>query len=253
MPAFPFLFLPALLLAACLPAEDLPPSPMRPTTLTSESPVVPSALAVVELFTSEGCSSCPPADDLLGVLAARENVIALAFHVDYWDYIGWRDPYAQPTFSERQRRYAGTLDGRVYTPQMIVDGTVGFVGSRRLQAEQEISGAGAKVRTVQVALSTHTEGDALVVDYQVEGAPADAVLHLAVAERATEQAVQRGENRGRTLHHTNVVRVFKTVAAISGSQVLTLPEGLTAADVLVAAYVQTSQVGPILGAARAQL
>ena len=107
----------------------------------------PSSFAVVELFTSEGCSSCPPADKLLGeiVANARENkksVFALAFHVDYWDYIGWKDPYAKKAFSERQQRYAQTFrSNRIYTPQMVVNGTEEFVGSNRAKARANIESA----------------------------------------------------------------------------------------------------------------
>jgi hypothetical protein len=97
---------------------------------------------VVELFTSQGCSSCPPADEYLGELAHRRDVIALAFHVDYWDYIGWKDPFASPDFTRRQRAYAGALGLRgLYTPQMIVDGRADAVGSDRARVEDMVRGS----------------------------------------------------------------------------------------------------------------
>ncbi|NNF58339.1 MAG: DUF1223 domain-containing protein [Rhodothermaceae bacterium] len=245
-----FLAAVALVLAACA-ADPMPPlepsaSPTQPVAERSEDVRAPGAVA--ELFTSEGCSSCPPADALLSELAERDGVIALSFHVDYWNDLGWRDPYSRDAFSERQRAYARTLDGRVYTPQLVVDGTEGFVGSRRMQANQAINTALSETDQVGITLTVQPEDEGLRASYTVGSAPDEAVLHLALVQRTGEQAVARGENRGRTLHHTNIVRTFDTVEATSGFRVLTLPEGLSPDDVRVVAYVQEGRVGPILGA-----
>lgn len=237
----------AVLLAACQPRSDTPrspaPAPAKPTAVAP----VPSPVVVVELFTSEGCSSCPPADALLGALAQRDDVLALSFHVDYWNDLGWRDPYSDAAISERQRAY-GHLDGRVYTPQMVVNGMVGFVGSRRGQAEAEIARALDAPLPIPVALDVQPAADALAATYTVSEAPEEAVLHLALVQRAAEQPVRRGENRGRTLQHANVVRHFETGPAASGTATLPLPDGLTADAMRVVAYVQQGTNGPILGA-----
>ena len=232
-----------LLLAACLPSDE----EERASSPGPASAPVPFAL--VELFTSEGCSSCPPADALLGDLAGRDGVVALAFHVDYWDYLGWRDPYADAAYTQRQRAYGRRFDGRVYTPQMVVNGAVGFVGSRRQEAERHIGDALAQPAPVTVSATVRPEGDGLAVAYEAPGAPEDAVLHLAVAERTTAQEVRRGENQGRRLAHTHVVRTLRTVEAGRGTAVLPLPDGLTPDDVRVAAWVQEGVAGPVLGAA----
>ncbi len=178
-----------------------------------------SAFAVVELFTSEGCSSCPPADAHLSELVAQANkndlpIFALAFHVDYWDYIGWKDPFADKTYSERQRKYAQAFSStRIYTPQMIVNGRYEFVGSNRTRAKAYIQTAleqSPKVR-IELELLESSPSNALNLSYRVSNAPDDAVLNVVLVERDLVTEVKRGENSGRTLRHDNVVRVFETV------------------------------------------
>ncbi|MDX1440758.1 MAG: DUF1223 domain-containing protein, partial [Rubricoccaceae bacterium] len=192
-----------------------------------------SNAAVAELFTSEGCSSCPPADALFAELAEREGVIALAFHVDYWNRLGWRDPYSQAAFSERQRAYARNLDGRVYTPELIVNGRVGLVGSRRHDVETAIADALKTASSISLKLEASAEDGVVIARFIVNGVPDGAVLQLALVERSTSQDVSRGENRGRTLTHTNVVRVFDTVPAVSGEQTLLLPDDLSPSNTRV--------------------
>lgn len=225
--------------------------------ITSPPPEAPlPGVAVVELYTSEGCSSCPPADAVLGALAdeAAPGVLPLALHVDYWDRLGWADPSASPAFSARQRAYAGALrESRVYTPQMIVNGTAAFVGSRGAEARRHIREALARPATARVTLDADAAGRSVEVEARVEGAPAGAVVHLALVRRAAEQRVPRGENRGRTLRHANVVRALHTVPLPSDGAAratLPLPDGLRAADVFAAAWVQRGPVGEVLGAAR---
>ncbi len=225
-------------------SADIDQTPMVERTAAFSSPIV-----VAELFTSEGCSSCPPADALLAELAEREGVIALAFHVDYWNYLGWSDPYSQAAFSERQRAYASVLDGRVYTPELVINGTVGLVGSQRQRVESLIATAMATPAPVEIRLSARLEGDVVIANCTLTDAPEDAVLHLALVERSTHQNPSRGENRGRTLNHTNVVRVFESLPAISGYHTLALPEGLNTSNAGIVAYVQSDEVGSVLGGA----
>jgi hypothetical protein len=174
-----------------------------------ESPVV------VELFTSEGCSSCPPADAFLTELARqRRDVLALAFHVTYWDYLGWKDPYSFDGATARQREYARHLgeDG-VYTPQMVVDGTTGFVGSSRSDGLSAIAGATRK----SVPVSMSRDGSALVI--RLGGGAGVAQVLLVGFDPSHETHVGRGENSGRTLQETNIVRSLTPIGTWSGSAV----------------------------------
>ena len=200
--------------------------------------------AVVELFTSEGCSSCPPADTLLNELARQPQVFALAFHVDYWNYLGWADPFSQAQFTDRQRAY-----GReTYTPQMIVNGTEVFVGSDRTKAKRAIEAALKRPTVVELKL----RWDNQAIAYEVTGAPKDVVLHLALLESGITQKVSRGENAGRTLRHDNVVRVFETVRLdqrLTGAISLKLPANLKGENVSVIGFVQAAGSSTILGTA----
>lgn len=181
-------------------------------TAASGEPRVDSAPVIVELFTSQGCSSCPPADALLNKLArdgkiAGRAVLPLAYHVDYWDNLGWPDPFASPAWSARQREYADALgDDRVYTPQMVVAGRVGFVGSDALRAAKAIAGAPAQ-KTLSV---TATWAKSQVM---LDGiAPADATLIVAIFQDGTRTKVPKGENAGEVLTGERVVRKLVRLA-----------------------------------------
>ena len=240
-----------LVLAACAD-----PSARGPAAAGAPSQAeAPPGVAVVELFTSEGCSSCPPADAVLARLAdeAAPGVLPLAFHVDYWDRLGWRDPYGSPAHSERQRAVAASLDGRVYTPEIVVNGTVGVVGSREGQVRDAIRAALQTAPSAAVELAATVRGREVRVAPRVTGAPEGARLHVALVQRAAEQEVTRGENTGRTLRHANVVRAFETVDPAAPSVALALPDGLAPAGAFVVAYVQAARTGPVLGAGSAPL
>jgi hypothetical protein len=227
-------------------------SPVALHTLSSDA----AAIAIVELFTSEGCSSCPPADRLLLDLADRDDarLFPLAFHVDYWNRLGWTDPFSDAAYSERQRAYARPVgSSRVYTPQMIVNGGEEFVGSRRVEAERAIQRALDAPALATIGLSATVDGSHVRIDYDVTDAPSASVLHLVLVQRQAEQAVPRGENAGRTLRHANVVRALKTVPAGSGSQTLTLPSDLDAENAAVVAYAQAPGMRQVVGASRATL
>ncbi len=253
----------AVALAAVLALVLRPatPEPLRSSAAGSSAAVpvgLPSAppVAVVELFTSEGCSSCPPADQLLVDLAERGDagLLVLAFHVDYWNRLGWRDPFSDAAYSQRQRAYARSFaSGRVYTPQMIVNGRREFVGSRRREAEAAVRQALEQPASAGITLRPSMIGDVVSVEYAVDGAPSGAVLHLALVQRRAEQAIPRGENKGRTLRHANVVRAFETVLADAGTQTLTLPRGLQPNEAAIIAYVQHPETMHIAGAAQAAL
>lgn len=220
--------------------------------------------ALVELFTSEGCSSCPPADRLASELAdesGTRNVFVLSYHVDYWDRLGWKDPYASEAASERQRAYAKTLrDQRVYTPQMIVNGAVGFVGSNKKRAEQEIERALERPAPVEVVAEARASGaDAVRIDARVEMEVE--LIHrnwdivAAVVERGLSQTPDRGENKGRTLEHDNVVRAFR-VEALEGDDVtieIDVPSGVDREQASIIVYVQDTRTRKILGVTRVEM
>lgn len=217
----------------------------------SEDPV--ASPTVVELFTSQGCSSCPPADRLLEELADRDDVLALGYHVDYWDYIGWADPFASRESTMRQRQYGRAFDLRsVFTPQMVVDGVVSVVGSRRREVDRAIAAAPAlRPQTVPVAVEQPDPDQFIVTlgaaDYM--GEPADVVLVRYDQAHVTE--VERGENRGRTLTDVNVVRQFDVIGQWRGES-MTISATMPVSDIPggCAVLVQLPGHGPILGAAR---
>jgi hypothetical protein len=217
--------------------------------------------AIVELFTSEGCSSCPPADELLNSLASDANkngtrIFSLAFHVDYWNYLGWRDPFSAPQYTQRQETYSRATHNRgLYTPQMIVNGTDAFVGSDRVHARRSIADALKQSAAVDLKLrAIATPNHSVSVAYEITGAPKNAVLNIALVESGLTEKAPRGENAGRTLHHNNVVRLFQSFSpdvTICGKIELALPDGVDGARTKVIGYAQDSKTLSVLGAAQA--
>jgi hypothetical protein len=204
-----------------------------------------NAPVVVELFTSEGCSSCPPADAFLTELARqRHDVLPLAFHVTYWDGLGWKDPFSLEAATARQRRYASSLgDDQVYTPEMVVNGAYGFVGSRRGEGLSEIARAAA-TPAAHVPLRLTRDGQTLVVSVGPGADHAEVLLVGFDSEHQTR--VGRGENSGQTLLESNVVRSLTAVGRWTGAAV-ELRKAIPAGE-RVAALLQADD-GRILGAA----
>src|SRR6516165_7284240 len=170
---------------------------------------------VVELFTSEGCSSCPPADALLAELATRPDLLALSFHVDYWDRLGWKDPFSSAAATRRQHRYAELLGlATVYTPQIVVDGKRQAVGSDRAEVERALASARGRRDQVPVALALDHGRAQIKLGPGGDGAAASVLL--VGFDRRHVTAVARGENSGRTLAHVDVVRSIEEVARFDG-------------------------------------
>lgn len=218
------------------------------------------AKAVLELFTSQGCSSCPAADALFQKFTQRDDLIALTFNVDYWDHLGWRDTLGSPENTARQVAYAKSRgDGRVYTPQVVVSGLRHAVGSREEDINDAISRARKALAERRVGIALASEGDTLIisVDGRPAGAkPAKGTVWLAIYENAVSVAVQRGENNGRDLVYYNVVRSFSPVGQWSGEPLtLRLPrqhlvgKGHDGCAVLL----QLDSAGPVVGAASVRL
>jgi hypothetical protein len=212
--------------------------------------------SVIELFTSQGCSSCPPADALLGRLVDRSGLVALSYSVDYWDYLGWRDTLASAANSERQREYARSRgDGRVYTPQMVVDGVTHVNGSDEEAIKAALVAAEVRLARAKVPVSMRGDGDTLVIDVGAAPEQSDkraATIWLAIAKEVEKVAVVRGENRGRDLSYHHAVRELTPIGMWHGeAMTLLLPLKdlkIMGGDCLFA-LLQVEDAGPILGAA----
>ncbi|MGJ5178137.1 DUF1223 domain-containing protein [Bradyrhizobium oligotrophicum] len=218
--------------------------------LASFAPWTPSAAAVerpvvIELFTSQGCSSCPPANAYLNeMVRGRRDVLPLAFHVTYWDRLGWKDPFSLSAATDRQARYGSRFGDGSYTPEIVVDGVTSHVGSNRAEVGPAIDRArGAKSTAAAIKLARN--GGQLTVE--VGGGEGRGRLLLVGFDHRHETAIRRGENGGRTLEELNVVRSVRTLGEWSGAALrLTepMPEGEDAAVIL------ESPEGRIVGAAR---
>ncbi|HEY1960084.1 MAG TPA: DUF1223 domain-containing protein [Polyangiaceae bacterium] len=216
----------------------------------ADAPRVP---VVVELFSSEGCSSCPPADELLARLDRDQpiggaEVIALEMHVDYWNQLGWRDPFSQPTFTARQRMHAYFMGTRsVYTPEMVVDGRDELVGSNAAGARAAIARA---AHAPHVAVKLARSGDSIAID--VGPAPAsEAVCHamLATTERGLSTRVTAGENSGETLEHGPIVRTLRYVADLDAAGLHTSVQEPAKPGTRVVVFVESRDSLHVLGAA----
>ena len=179
------------------------------------------ASVLIELFTSQGCSSCPPADSLLKDLSKKPNVVALAFHVDYWDYIGWKDSFAHPSFSKRQKTYARLASRTaVYTPQFMINGQTAIAGSEPRSLKKQISKASQKNQPVRITLTTVEN------QVQVELSSADTqkafqadvlAVYFIPEARVT---IERGENSGRIMNYSNIVTKIEKIGNWDGQSVV---------------------------------
>lgn len=204
---------------------------------------------IVEYFTSQGCSSCPPADVYAAELSKRSDVLPLAYHVDYWDYIGWKDTLGSPAFTARQRSYSDALNLRgVYTPQMVVDGRLEGVGSHRSEINAMIETR--QKNAEQVALSVD-ERDGhrtlrLAASRQSQGSPA--TVWLVSYTKSTNVTISRGENRGRTITYVNAVSGIQKLGTWTGKALkIDLPQKSGDENHGSVALLQTSGNGPIIG------
>ena len=223
---------------------------------------------LLELFTSEGCSSCPPADRLLETLDAKQPVpgallVVLSEHVDYWNHLGWRDPFSSPQFSERQQEYTNRyrLDG-VYTPQLVVDGRYGFVGSDGRQASAAILNAMRDPKIPITIASVMRSGNSIKARIELPASPGfhglRPMLYVALADSRRESSVARGENGGRTLAHVAVTRVLKQVGAIDlergSAKEITLPvEAGNDRPMRLITFIQDVKSGHVLAVAQQNL
>ena len=217
---------------------------------------IPDPRGVVELFTSQGCNSCPPADSALAELAARGDIITLGYHVDYWDYLGWKDTLATPDNTERQKLYGKAFGKReVYTPQAVVNGRIHVKGGKRGVVGAAVAELERENKGLTVDLTITRDGDSVVID--VAGAPdgkGNAHLVLVYFERRKTVTIERGENKDKTITYTNPVTDVQTAGMWHGKPArFELPRSELGKKggcaILLQAVDAEGLPGPILGAA----
>jgi hypothetical protein len=254
----------SLLVVAVLAAMSIVGGLWMPSR--SDSAPVPNAVVVTELFTSEGCSSCPPADELLTRLVDQQPlksviILALGEHVDYWDRLGWADPFASAANSDRQAQYAARLPnaaGGVYTPQLVIDGAAEAVGSDAPAVTRKIAQAAAQPKAALglSVLASHPGSLDLKINLLSLPAPLreSSDLMVAVTEDRLASNVRRGENSGRRLEHNSVLRSMQTVATLSkgatqwsGQIPVALLPKWKPSDLKVIAFLQERNSGHIVG------
>ncbi len=212
---------------------------------------------MVELFTSQGCALCPPADALLGELTKRADLLPLSFNVDYWDYIGWKDTFASAANTARQRAYAKQFGMRyVYTPQMVVQGAAQATGSDRALVLADIK-KHKSVSPVPIEIQLGTGGRSIIVtiDAAKTGKEQNAEVWLVMFDRKQKTTVSRGENSGKTLSGFNVVRSLTKIADWDGRKlkITVTPPGDAVLGGDCAVFLQSTGTGRILGAAKLAL
>ncbi|WP_343672041.1 DUF1223 domain-containing protein [Chitinophaga sp.] len=194
---------------------------------------------VLELFTSEGCSSCPPAEELLASIQTDKPVYILEYHVDYWDRLGWKDPFSSHQFSERQYQYSRFLSSQVYTPQLVMNGTSECVGSDAAIVNKTINAALSKPAKTTLNVQGTIRGGKLTVNQKN--------ILIAIVQKHAVSQVKRGENEGRTLSHIQIVRSLRLV---KGKEAIDLPDGFNLQDYEIIAMVQNPSTGEITAVSR---
>ena len=241
-----------LLAAAATPAIA---QTAAPQSQAAPTPVQTAPRAVLELYTSQGCSSCPPADVLLKSYIARPDIIALSFPVDYWDYLGWKDTFAKAKFTERQRTYGRQRgDGKIYTPQTVVNGLAHAVGNNASDIDQAIAASTAKFARSRVPVAMRSEAGQLIIE--AGNAPdgsdlKEANIWLAMVQPEGEIPIRAGENHGRTLKYYNIVRELTPIGMWSGKAMTVRLDRETIAQpgAESGAVLLQSKTGQIIGAA----
>jgi len=217
-----------------------------------------TGFAVVELFTSEGCSSCPPADELISRIQKESNgkpIYILAYHVDYWNRLGWKDQFSSAAFTQRQNQYAEWMNlSSVYTPQAVVNGSKEFVGSEEGTLRNAIQSGLQKTSVADLSLKNiRIDHDKIDLEYHSDGSIGSTTLLVALVQKNAISKVLRGENGGRTLSH---VQIVKSVQAINSNQKrdgtasLSIPDGTNTDNLEVIAFVQKNSNGEIIAAAK---
>jgi hypothetical protein len=233
-------------------------NPGRASNKNSSNDSIPGkGFALLELYTSEGCSSCPPADRLLARVqkeAGNRPIFLLCEHVDYWDDAHWKDAFSQHQFSQRQYRYDSRLKSQVYTPQLIVNGKKECLGSDEAAVNAAVKNAVAKESNVNLDLKARQQGNNIQISYSINGnSPANKLL-IAVIEKHAVREIGDGENRGKTLNHAQIVRSLSsfTITGNKGVEQISLPVDYNAGNYEIVGFLQDENTDEIVSAARAQ-
>lgn len=215
--------------------------------------------AVLELFTSEGCSSCPPADALLAKIqeeAKDEQVYVLAYHVDYWDRLGWKDVFSNADYSKRQIQYGNWLNAQVYTPQLVVNGKTELIGSDEAAVRKAIDQQLMTDANATLAIQVRQQSDNLSIAYETNATKKRNNLLIALVEKTAQSQVKRGENAGRFLSHVQIVSKLQSQPLDNtgkGTATLTLPKNFNNENWEILAMIQDNETGEILSASKAGL
>ena len=243
-----------LAITALVSAAFINKNKVKPAIITNGE-----GFAVIELFTSEGCSSCPPADELLAKIqkeTAGKPVYILAYHVDYWNRLGWKDIFSKAEYSQRQSTYSKWLKlSGVYTPQAIVNGQTEFVGSAQGTLHNAINAGLKKETKAQIAISSvAVAGHNATLKYSAAGNTDNTTLQLALVQKNAVSHVKNGENGGRTLSHIQIVNELKSIPLgknKNGEASIALPVTFSAPGYELVAFIQNTNTGEITAAARA--
>ncbi|HJT73829.1 MAG TPA: DUF1223 domain-containing protein [Chitinophaga sp.] len=233
----------------------------RSNTLKAEKweEVADNGFAVLELFTSEGCSSCPAADALLERIqkeAGNRPVYVLAYHVDYWNRLGWKDVFSDAKYSERQYQYSRFFKGQIYTPQVVINGRSECIGSDEVAVSKGIAQGLSSVPAAGLRIEARQEAGSIALDYQVTGNTRNNQLLIAVVQKHAISKVKRGENEGRTLSHAQIVRklyVFDLKKGEKGKEQISVPKDFNAQEWEIVGMVQDPENGVIAAAARSSV
>ncbi len=222
-----------------------------------EAKPITSGFVVLELFTSQGCSSCPPADAVLAKYALQNNpnIIPLAFHVDYWNRLGWKDPFSKAQFSERQQNYANMMNAQGnYTPQLIINGKHELVGSRESEIKDIVAEELAikKQNTISIKKAT-LNNNQVNVEYDFDGAAQNTVINLALVKKEEFTSIKRGENKGLRQTSYNIVFDFKTVSSASNGESFEFKKEWQSSDYIVVVYLQNNKTGKVLAASKSEI
>jgi hypothetical protein len=216
-----------------------------------------SGFVILELFTSQGCSSCPPADTMLAKYALQKNpnIIPLTFHVDYWNLLGWKDPFSKAQFSERQQDYSNMMNTQGnYTPQLIINGKYELVGSKESEIKDIVAAELAikKQNTISIIKATLNNSQ-VKVKYDFDGVAPNSVINLALLKKEGFTSIKRGENTGLKQTCYNIVFDFKTVSNTSNAESFEFKKEWLSSDYFVVVYLQNSKTGKVLAASKSEI
>ena len=219
-------------------------------TKKQTSNTIGSEFVLMELFTSEGCSNCPAAEELFNEMTSKNEpeVYMISYHIDYWDKNGWKDAFSKNEFSQRQYEYSALFELKDhYTPQMVVNGTTHFPGSNKSKLQKAIKEK--SVRENEISLEVSKEGNSISLDYKVFGEVSGKNLHLVLVQKEATTAVKAGENKGKTLKHTNIVLEYYEVRLknTEGTKAFLIPDGINSENYFVLAFVQNGETKKVTG------